>query len=332
MIKKCLGCGSLLQSSYINEEGYVDEKHMDHSILCERCFRIRHYGDYQVISKQNSDFYPLLEHINESQDLVVLVVDLFQIPKDLEVLSRLLTNDVLLVLTKRDLFSYDIYDEKFMQYMKRYSFHYVDSLIISSEKNYHFDLLIDFIHKYQKSSRVYVVGYTNAGKSTMINQLIKNYTSLDPIITTSNLPSTTLQSIFIDIDDHLTIVDTPGILEENSMITLADGHMLKRIVPKKTIKPRTYQIKIPQSLVIPGLLVVSVALIGSVTVFLNNDLKIDRYYKDVCCDDLVGHELDVLDGQDVVIAGLGFLKFKGANQVVVYTLTQVDVYVRDSLI
>lgn len=332
MIKKCLGCGSLLQSSYINEEGYVDEKHMDHSILCERCFRIRHYGDYQVISKQNSDFYPLLEHINESQDLVVLVVDLFQIPKDLEVLSRLLTNDVLLVLTKRDLFSYDIYDEKFMQYMKRYSFHYVDSLIISSEKNYHFDLLIDFIHKYQKSSRVYVVGYTNAGKSTMINQLIKNYTSLDPIITTSNLPSTTLQSIFIDIDDHLTIVDTPGILEENSMITLADAHMLKRIVPKKTIKPRTYQIKIPQSLVIPDLLVVSVALIGSVTVFLNNDLKIDRYYKDVCCDDLVGHELDVLDGQDVVIAGLGFLKFKGANQVVVYTLTQVDVYVRDSLI
>lgn len=332
MIKKCLGCGSLLQSSYINEEGYVDEKHMDHSILCERCFRIRHYGDYQVISKQNSDFYPLLEHINESQDLVVLVVDLFQIPKDLEVLSRLLTNDVLLVLTKRDLFSYDIYDEKFMQYMKRYSFHYVDSLIISSEKNYHFDLLIDFIHKYQKSSRVYVVGYTNAGKSTMINQLIKNYASLDPIITTSNLPSTTLQSIFIDIDDHLTIVDTPGILEENSMITLADGHMLKRIVPKKTIKPRTYQIKIPQSLVIPGLLVVSVALIGSVTVFLNNDLKIDRYYKDVCCDDLVGHELDILDGQDVVIAGLGFLKFKGANQVVVYTLSQVDVYVRDSLI
>ena len=52
----------------------------------------------------------------------------------------------------------------------------------------------------------------------------------------------------------------------------------------------------------------------------------------MCCDDLVGHELDVLDGQDVVIAGLGFLKFKGANQVVVYTLSQVDVYVRDSLI
>lgn len=333
MIKKCLGCGAVLQSSNPSKEGYVKQETFDRSTLCERCFRIQHYNDYQVISKTNQQFYKLLEKIDESQDLVVLVVDLFQIPKDLDLLAHLLTNDILLVLTKRDLFSYDIYDQKFFDYMVRYPFHYVDQVIISSEKNYHFDLLMEKIKKYQKSRNVYVVGYTNAGKSTMINKLIQHYSSIERTITTSNLPSTTLDFIFVELNKTLTIIDTPGILEDRSMISLADGNLLKRIVPKKTIKPRTYQIKQEQTFVLSDLVQLLVMKNGSITFFINNTLDIQRYYRDVIPKDgMEKHVVEVPSNSDVVIAGFGFIKFKESNQITLYTLVGVDVYVRDSLI
>ena len=333
MIKKCLGCGALLQCENNGMEGYVKVENFENSTLCERCFRIQHYNDYQVISKSNREFYKLLEKIDQSQDLVVLVVDLFQIPKDLDLLAHLLTNDVLLVLTKRDLLSYDIYDQKFFDYMTRYPFSYVDQVIISSEKNYHFDLLMGKIKKYQKSKNVYVVGYTNAGKSTMINKIIRHYSSLDRMITTSNLPSTTLDFISVEINDKLTIIDTPGILEDHSMIALADQALLKRIVPKKTIKPRTYQIKKEQTFIIKDLLQFSVLMNGSLTFFINNTLDIQRYYREVSpVAGMVKHVIDVPCNSDVVITGFGFIKFKEQNKIILYTLDGVNVYVRDALI
>ena len=50
-----------------------------------------------------------------------------------------------------------------------------EKIVISSNKNYNFDALYELINKYKKSENVYVVGYTNAGKSTMINKIIYNY-------------------------------------------------------------------------------------------------------------------------------------------------------------
>ena len=51
------------------------------------------------------------------------------------------------------------------------------------------------IMKYKKSNNVYVIGYTNAGKSTLVNKFLKNYGSYNGEITVSNLPSTTLDLI-----------------------------------------------------------------------------------------------------------------------------------------
>ena len=85
-MNKCKGCGILI----------------DNNDLCERCFRIKHYNDYKVVSKTNNDFIPILENINKTNDLVLLVVDLFNIG-DLSIIRKYLKNDILLVLTKRDL-------------------------------------------------------------------------------------------------------------------------------------------------------------------------------------------------------------------------------------
>ena len=46
--KKCVGCGSVLQSVDVDKEGFVKLNVFDKSEYCERCFKIKHYGEYSV--------------------------------------------------------------------------------------------------------------------------------------------------------------------------------------------------------------------------------------------------------------------------------------------
>ena len=110
---------------------------------------------------------------------------------------------------------------------------FVDKIMISSQKNYQFDLLLEKIRQYQTSQHVYIVGLTNAGKSTMLNQMIKNYTNLNTMITTSMQPSTTLGMIEIPIDESLILIDTPGILDEGNFLNVVSPKMMKKMIPKK---------------------------------------------------------------------------------------------------
>ena len=99
------------------------------------------------------------------------------------------------------------------------------------------------IYKYKTDNKVYLVGETNSGKSTLVNKIIKNYTDSEDMITTSLMPSTTLDTIEIKLDDELMLVDTPGIINKNSIINYIDVKTIKKITPKNEIKPKTFQIK-----------------------------------------------------------------------------------------
>lgn len=329
MTKKCKGCGSNLQYVDPYLEGFIQEKNFEKSDLCERCFRIRNYGEYKKIEKTNQDFFPILDFISNTNDLVVLVIDLFNIPKNIEILKKL-KNDILLVFTKRDIFPLSLQDEKLLEYASVLGIHSIDQVIVSSNKNYNFDELIEKIRKYQKSKNVYVVGYTNAGKSTMMNHLIYNYSDLTDQITTSILPSTTLNQIEITLDDNLTLIDTPGILEDGNIMNLLDSKNLKRIIPKKEIKPITYQVKSHQFIYVDNLVVIESSM-NNLTLFFSNDLKKERFYHNKK-NDLKENIVRVKKGEDIVISGLGFIKVMKDEVLKVYTLKQVDVYTRTSLI
>lgn len=329
MNKKCLGCGAVLQTDFKDQEGYTNN--IDNK-LCERCFRINNYGDYKVIIKDNNDFIKILENINTTHDLVVLVVDLLNINQELLNLSKTLTNPILLVLSKRDLLPKSLYEEKIINYMNRFNLNIVDSIIVSSVKNYQFDELYEKINLYKKSKNVYVVGFTNAGKSTMINKLIYNYSDLDTKITTSILPSTTLNSIEIALNDNLTIIDTPGLLDQGNIINYVDSKHLKTIVPNKEIKPLTFQIKNKQVIEIDNFAFIECLDKTNVTLFMSNRLNIKRNYNDINIKDYDVYDLEVNNHEDIVIVGLGFIKVSKKARFKIHVLKNVMVYKRDSLI
>lgn len=329
-MNKCQGCGALLHNNSVLDIGYT--KKLDNE-FCERCFRIKHYNDYKRAEKTNEDFMPIIKEISNTKELVVLLVDLFNIPSTLKDIIDVLNNNILLVLTKRDILPISLYEDKLIGYFSNLSIKIVDTIIISSNKNYNIDILMGKIEKYKTSKTVYVVGFTNAGKSTMINKILYNYTDKTPNITTSILPSTTIDTLEIKVSDSLTLIDTPGLIENGSMLDLVDESMLKKIVPRKEIKPVTYQIKGKQNIYINDLVKLEINNPNNITIYVSNDLSIKRNFKDkneLC--DFEKHIIKVMDKEDIVIVGLGFIKIMKSDEITIYTIPGVKIYIRKSFI
>lgn len=320
---RCLGCGIELQNSDINKLGYT--KKMD-SNYCLRCFRIKNYNEYKLVDKSNSDYIDILKSIDK-KDLVVLVVDLFN-TGNLNDLLKYINSNILLVLTKRDILPLSVYDKRIEEYFDNKQV--IDKVIISSKNNYNYDLLYNKIKKY-RTDNVYVVGYTNSGKSSMINKLIYNYTNDESNITVSNLPSTTLNKIEILFEDFK-LIDTPGILDEGNIINYIDKELLNKITPKCEIKPKIYQVKNKESIIVEDILRLDVEN-NNIVFYMANQLNYIRVHKDTeKLNNLKKHVLNVEDNSDIVIDGLGFIKIKYASSIVLYTLDNVKVYIRNSLI
>lgn len=332
MNKKCTGCGAFLQTTQKEEVGYVKKENLEKSFLCERCFRIRHYGDYKIVIKDNAEYLKILDEVNKTNDLVILVVDVFQISEDLNKIGDLLSNPILLVLSKRDILPKDIYEQKILDYIDRFSLKIVDKILISSNKNYQMDELLNKIYQYKNSNRVYVIGQSNAGKSTLINKLLYNYSDNETVITTSMLPSTTLGTMEIELKKDLTLIDTPGLLDDGNLTNLVTGKELKKIIPSREMKPITYQIKVRQTILIDEYAHLDCFNPTNITLFFSDKLKIERTFERKNHKDLVKKYLDVASGKDIVINGLGFIKVSKDTQMDVYVKDGVSIYIRDSLI
>ena len=325
-MSKCTGCGVELQN--INKEKYGYTINLNNN-LCERCFRIRNYNEYSKVLKDNNDYISILKGINQN-DLVILVVDLFNISKNLENISKYIKNDILLVLTKRDILPKSCYDDKLLNYFDSFNLNIKDKIIISSKKNYNMDLLYSKIKKLKKGKKVYVVGFTNSGKSTLINKIIYNYSDNNDIVTTSNLPSTTLDALEVKINDDLVLIDTPGLLDKGDIVNYIDNTMLKKVVPNKEIKPITYQISKKCSILVENILELSVENINF-TMYISNKLKIQKKFKDKKTK-LVKKIIKVEKGMDLVIQGLANIVFTKDVELTLYTLDQVNVYTRKKII
>ena len=273
MKKYCSGCGVLMQDNNILELGFTTSLEND---MCMRCFRLKNYGEYESVSSSMVDYDGIIDGINDTNDLVLYVVDILNLPNNLQNIREMTTNNCILVLNKRDLLPLSVKEEKILEYINKLNLGYDDVVIVSSEKNTNMDLLLRKIERFKKSNNVYVIGYTNAGKSSLINKFIKNYGDGDTKLTIAPLPSTTLDRIMIPINEELTLIDTPGIIDKDNIINFVDSKMFKKLNSKKEIKPKTYQLSKNESLLIGDIMRIDY-LEGdrnSLTFYIPNEIKI----------------------------------------------------------
>ena len=326
MNKKCIGCGTLLQDENKEKEGYVDNLEKD---LCQRCFKLKHYGEYKIVSKDNNDYKKIINNISKDS-IVVYICDIFYLNLD----NINLFDKVLLVLTKRDTLPKSIIDDKIKKYIKKRYNNIIDIEIISSINNYNLDNLLSKLYKYS-NKEIYFVGNTNSGKSTLLNKIIKNYTSSNIEITTSMYPSTTLDIINININNNLTIIDTPGLINENSIINNLPNNYIKRFNIKKEVKPRTFQIKDTGSIIIDEIIRIdyNTKEINSMTVYINNGINVKRIGKnnDILKDKYV-NKVKLQKNKDVVIDDICFIKFTKEVELNIYLIDETTIKTRDNLI
>lgn len=332
--KKCMGCGVVLQDENILQEGYTTSLEND---ICQRCFRMKNYGEYQMIAKSNEEYLSILKSVGETKDLVLYITDLLNIDKDIANMRELVPNKMILVLNKKDALPKSVKEEKLIQYFKDMNLGFEEIIVVSVNKNYNIDYLLKRIKYYQTSKTVYAIGHTNAGKSSLINKLIKNYSDKTQEITMSPLPSTTLNTITIEINDYLTLIDTPGLVDSGSILNIVSPKMVKKISPVKEIKPKTYQIRKNQSIIIEDFLRIDYVdgVKNSFTLYISNDLKVKRLLNSSNKDDLKDLNKTVYQikyGEDLVISGLGFIKMVDKCEIDVYIDQSVDTFLRKNLI
>jgi ribosome biogenesis GTPase A len=126
-------------------------------------------------------------------------------------------------------------------------------IIASTVNNYGIRKIFEFIQSRDLSEKIYFIGKTNSGKSSLINALIKYSGSVVKTLTISNQLNTTLDLKQIKLQKH-SIIDTPGYYSEHSILrNLAELKDVGSIQNKQKIKPVVFQIIEPQCFIIDSL-------------------------------------------------------------------------------
>ncbi len=362
---RCIGCGVQIQTEDEKKMGYAPPAALEkEEVICQRCFRLKHYNDIQDVSLTDDDFLKILHGIGHSNALVVKIVDIFDFNGSwLPGLHRFVGNNpILLVGNKVDLLPKSVKYPKLINWMKQSAKELglkpVDVCLISAVKGIGMTQVMEAIERHRSGKDVYVVGCTNVGKSTFINRIIEEVTGEGSVITTSYFPGTTLDIIEIPLDDGAAIYDTPGIINHHQMAHFVDKKDLKVITPKREIRPKVYQLNEQQTLFFGGLARLDYLKGGrrSFVCYFSNELLIhrtklenaDELYKkqrgellqpprQSYIDEfppLVAHSFTIKEAKtDIVFSGLGWVTCNEPGaQVVAYVPKGVNVLVRKSLI
>ena len=297
--KKCIGCGAIMQSDDDSKVGFVPANKYEEATYCQRCFKLKNYNE-KVMNEVLINEDEVIDKVNASNSYVFFLIDFLNISKETINTFKKVNTLKTLVISKSDLIFKDIKLDKVINNLKDI-YDIEDNIIfLSSKKNYNINTLYSILDKNNKKS-CYILGYTNAGKSTLINHL-----KSDNKILESTQPNTTLDFINIKIGNY-EIIDTPGFNLKNTFYKEKEYNLIKRMNPIYFVSPINYQVKDNQIFLIEDRLYLKNFDNNNITFYISNLIKIKKMYKD---DDIKYKQIDIDDNSDIVISSLGFINVK----------------------
>lgn len=273
-MKKCLGCGVTLQNDNENAAGYIVNLEQD---LCQRCFQVTHYHQIQKINPtQMLDSNLILDKIANIDGHLCYVMDLFMFENSkIYPLSRFIKKRQLtLILTKADLMPKTLKQHKIrklvLEWIKEAQLN-VDQVFVLG--NFGKDGLNDLVNHLQQFKKIVFFGCPNVGKSTLLKALIPASK-----VTISAIPNTTIDLISYNLD-HQKIIDTPGISLKTNFLNNLDPLLIEKLLVKKRIKPKIFQLKDKQVIVVDGIaaLIIDSLELVSVVVYVGDNLYVGRH-------------------------------------------------------
>ena len=332
MTKECLGCGSVLQTIAPKEEGFIKSSVLSKADYCERCFKIKHYGEYSVLDKK-IDTDGIIRNINsDNLASVAILIDALNINDNIKKYIKRFKNKKYILITKKDILPKSLKEKKLIEYIKNNVCDTENIMCISSVKNYNID---NFLNKIKEDNvkRLYIVGFTNSGKSTFINHLLTSQMK-NPTITTSAIPNTTASYITIKLDNKITIVDTPGFIDSNAVYNFIDYNKTIKLYPKKEIRVKTFQIRSGYSIVINDILRIdNLGKCNSFSFYMSDKLRYEKVkFKNEKLKILPSISIETNECTDVLVNGLGFIRITKPGEFKIYALDEKMISIRKSMI
>ena len=273
------------------KEVYIPKEKIDNSTYCQRCFRIIHYG-INKDTKEPKSTDNIISNINSNAHFVIFLTDLININEELIKIYHKINKPKLMVISKSDLIPQSIRFDKIINNLKDIYNIKEDIKIISSNSGYGVNNLINYLLD-NNIKEVYLLGETNAGKSSLINKMMDMIGSNLNKITTSDTSNTTLDFLRIKLSDDLTIIDSPGFYIE------------KRDSDNSLINPLIYQMKKGESLKIDNYYL-NFSENANIVLYLNKKVNVSKYFKEIELE----NKLNIINESDLIIKGLGFINFK----------------------
>ncbi|AGR42114.1 ribosome biogenesis GTPase YqeH [Spiroplasma diminutum] len=254
--KKCIGCGKELQTEDDKLPGF--SLNIEKQDLCLRCFKIKYYNKLVEQEINDQDFIKIIDDINKTDEKIryYYVVDIFDLPGSrLTWLEQLISKkEVVILVNKIDLFPKAVKKTKIFNYVKKF---FEDSpingskiILTSSIKQDYVFALVNELKSVQYDQ--YIVGISNAGKSSLINACLKANQQI-PSIVTSKYVNTTLDKIKINFTEKNFVYDTPGLVKHNHIAIATAPSYWDFFFFQKEIKQVTYQLNQGQSIFYGGL-------------------------------------------------------------------------------
>lgn len=362
--KKCIGCGIELQKENAEKQGYIPENVFESGkeIYCQRCFKIKNYGEYLPVELKKEDYRREVGKAAEMADAVIAVFDIidFEGSFDDEILDILREKDSIIAINKLDLVPDRKHPSEVSDWVKERlaeeGIAPLDIAIVSAKNGYGVNGIIRKLrHFYPDQPRIVILGTTNVGKSSIINGLLGNKK-----ITISKYPGTTLKNVENVIPGtQITIIDTPGLIPEGRVSDMVCQECNLKIVPSNEISRKTFKLNKDRILMFGGLLWIKIlnSERAIFSAFASKDVSFHETNEGRIKDLLKEHSGDTImppckncrdeyaslpmkkekwtveAGEELVFKGLGWLSVKRGPLSIEVTLPQgAEIILRDAFI
>ncbi len=258
----CQGCGAKIQSTEPHRFGFVPAHLLNQdAVLCQRCFRINHYGRNELDPVAASDSLESIQAGTDWSTGVCLVVDLLDFESALppELLGLIRGKEVVLAVNKVDLIPKKTPYKELESWVKSRLDYYglpgVRFVLVSAANGYGFPALAD--HLATLGKQVVFVGVTNVGKSSVLQRLLQmrigggKRKQIEPTI--SAYPGTTVSVSRWSCPGGLVLADSPGFVPQGRISDLVSPELALEIIPHESLSSHLYPIQAEDVVFIRGL-------------------------------------------------------------------------------
>ena len=265
-IRKCYNCGAILQSKDPSKEGYVNKEVLENGsqnfLFCNKCFELEKYQPKTNEPVVSEDLLTIVKDAKKKDALLVYVINLFSFEaafsrKIDEIINGM---NILVVANKFDLMPVGTNEDETREYVAhRFRADGVhvekDNIVLANA----FDddtarSIIAQIYELKNGKDVYIIGSKLAGKTTLIDSLLRVYKNLSQgTIVSQEYPGTKSRVLQLPMSTRTMMYEIPSIPNNNSILYSLDAPTMKKVYITEPVKYHDVTLKEEEVLYLGGM-------------------------------------------------------------------------------